>query len=346
MDTNRHECRGDARVAPTDLRRVWQQLHEFCAAREWRGFDPYDALNSPVARWLPGKLARQAWTQFHRRSLINFRPLCGIAPTLNPQGLALFAMGSGDTKLLDRLDTVRGPEGGWGYPFDWQSRAFYVPRGMPNMICVAFVARACRELGRPYDPSFIDKYLLRERDGEQWITYVPTSDTQVHNVNMLGAELLGRKDCMEFSVRRQHADGSWWYGEAPNQHWIDNFHTGFSLVALREAGWFPEAAARGFEFWDKTFWTTDFAPRYFHNQTYPHDIHCCAQGILTYLAFGDITKANAVARWTIDHLWDPRGFFWYQRGRWLTNRIAYMRWGQAWMYCALAKLIKANGQRP
>ncbi len=348
------------------MRDVWQKLHDFCAAHDWRGFDPYDGLNSPLARLLPGKKARQAWTQLHRRSPVNLRPLVGIKPTLNPKALALFAMGNGDPKLRKLLESLRNPDGGWGYPFAWQSRAFYAPRGTSNLICTAFAAKAflsChpeRNEGSQSSPKgkpeaeilrcaqndnvvaearqFIEKHLLR--DG--YITYIAGSDTQVHNVNMLGAALLGRQDCMEWSVRRQRPDGSWWYGEAENQHWIDNFHTGFNLLALKETGWFPEAARKGFEYWDRTFWTPEFAPRYYHDRDYPLDIHCCATGILTYLAFGETEKANAVARWAVENLWDARGFFWYQRTRWFTNRICYMRWAQAWMYYALAKLIEAN----
>jgi len=330
------------------LRLIHQRLHESCAVRDWKGYDPYDGLNSPLARLLPGKIARQVWTQFHRRSPINFRPLCGIEPTLNPKALALFAMGSGDAQFLNMLDEVRSPDGGWGYPFDWQSRAFFAPRGTPNLICTAFAARAFRELGRTCDIGFIEKHLLRECNGERWITYIGGSDTQVHNVNMIGAALLGRHDCMEFSVKRQRPDGSWWYGEAQNQHWIDNYHTGFCLMALKEYAAatgdesFVESAQRGFEYWDTTFWRKDGAPRHYHNETYPLDCHCSAQGILTYLAFGDLTKANFVAQWTLQNMWDERGFFWYQRGRWMANRVCYMRWTQAWMYCALAKLINAN----
>ena len=107
----------------------------------------------------------------------------------------------------------------------------------------------------------------------------------------------------------------------------------------------PDAARRGFEYWDKIFWTPDFAPRYYHDRDYPFDTHCSAQGILTYLAFGELKKANSVAQWAIDHMWDARGFFWYQRSRWFTNRLCYMRWTQAWMYYALAELIKANANR-
>lgn len=353
-----------------EFRTIWQQLHNYCTAREWRGYDPYDGLNSPVAWVLPGKFGRQAWTQLHRRSWVNFRPLCGIKPTLNPKAVALFAMGGGDAKLLELLGTLRNPDGGWGYPFDWQSRAFFARRGTSNLICTAFAAKAFQtchpersegsqslsqertteEILRSAQNDklvesarhFIEHDLLRERGSEHWITYIPGSDTQVHNINMIGAALLGRRDCMEFSVKRQRPDGSWWYGEAANQHWIDNFHTGYCLVALEEMGGFEEATRRGFEYWDRTFWREDGRPVYHHDGRGPADIHCSAQGIVTYLAFGDLEKANRVARWAVENMWDERGFFWYQRGCCWTNRICYLRWAQAWMYYALAQLIKAN----
>jgi hypothetical protein len=329
------------------LRDVWGKLHEYCAARGWRGYDPYDGLNSPLARVLPGKFARQAWTQLHRRSPMNLRPLCGIEPTLNAKTLALAALGSRDERLLDELEKLRTTEGGWGYPFDWQSRAFFAPRGTPNLICTVFAARAHERLGRKCDVSVIEKYLLREQDGERWLAYVPQTDSQVHNINMMGAALLGRRDCMEFSVNRQRADGSWWYGEAANQRWIDNFHTGYNLVALKEyearkgAHIFSESAERGFAFWERTFWRADSAPRYYHDGDYPLDTHCSAQGILTCLAFGRIEKAVSAAHWAVENMWDKLGFFWYRRGRYGANRMSYVRWTQAWMYYALAELLPA-----
>src|ERR1017187_4006605 len=133
------------------LPRVFQELHDFCRSRDWRGYDPYDGLNSPLARVLPGKRARQAWTQFHKRSVINLRPLCGIQPQLNSMAVALFAMGSGDERLLDVLGSLRTPEGGWGYPFGWQSRAFYAPPNTPNLICTTLAVKAYRRLGRKRD---------------------------------------------------------------------------------------------------------------------------------------------------------------------------------------------------
>lgn len=148
------------------------RLVAYCKAQGWKGYDPYDALNSPIARLLPerAKSARIALTQFVRRSPVNFRPILGIHQDLNPKGLALAARGllalgrasaegpaSADSALnpkgLDKdfrfimasLLAARNPayeEACWGYNFPWQSRAFFAPRGVPNAVCTVFAALA------------------------------------------------------------------------------------------------------------------------------------------------------------------------------------------------------------
>ncbi|MCS7047937.1 MAG: terpene cyclase/mutase family protein [Verrucomicrobiae bacterium] len=334
------------------MKEVLQRLHAYCAAQQWRGFDPYDGLLSPWARWLPGKFARQAWTQLHRRSPVNLRRLCGIRPTWNAKGLALFIMGGANGELREWLLGLRARGGGWGYPFPWQSRAFYAPAGTPNLICTYFAVKALAggHLGEPTARErldekavqFVERELVVERGSERWITYIPGSTTQVHNINMLGAALLGRPDCMEWSVKRQRPDGSWWYGEASNQRWVDNFHTAYSLLALREQGGFEKAMERGFDYWQRTFWKPNGEPLYHHDGSGPTDVHCSAVGVLTFLAFGERGRARKVAEWAVDNMWDERGFFWYQRKGRRVNRICYMRWTQAWMYYALSRLVKSD----
>jgi hypothetical protein len=50
--------------------------------------------------------------------------------------------------------------------------------------------------------------------------------------------------------------------------------------------------------------------------------------------------AQQIASWAIDNLRDQRGFFYYQRRRFYTLRKPYMRWTQAWMLYALARLLE------
>jgi hypothetical protein len=49
-----------------------------------------------------------------------------------------------------------------------------------------------------------------------------------------------------------------------------------------------------------------------------------------------------VAGWAIKTLLDARGFFHYQRRRFYTVRIPYMRWSQGWMAYGLARLIEED----
>jgi hypothetical protein len=50
--------------------------------------------------------------------------------------------------------------------------------------------------------------------------------------------------------------------------------------------------------------------------------------------------AERIALWSVQNLRDRRGFFYYQRRRFYTVRTTYMRWTQAWMAYALARLLE------
>ena len=78
-----------------DLTTAHRDLWQWCRAQSFAGYDPYDALNSRLFQATPFKhsrLARLAWTQFHKRSPINFRPLVRIPRERNSKGIALFAL--------------------------------------------------------------------------------------------------------------------------------------------------------------------------------------------------------------------------------------------------------------
>ena len=190
--------------------------------------------------------------------------------------------------------------------------------------------------------------------------------SKVHNANFLGAALLcrlykhtGYRQSLEpalkiarYSAALQQENGAWDYGEASTQGWADNFHTGYNLCALRSIARNAETTGirhpiirRGFEFYRKHFFRDDGAPKYFHNRTYPIDIHCVAQSIITLLAFRDFDEINTdlahiVANWAMENMRDDAGYFYYQIQPLYKNRISYMRWTQAWMLLALSTLLE------
>jgi hypothetical protein len=278
-----------------------------------------------------------------------------------------------------KLLSLRTPDkrsASWGYNFDWQTRSYLVPKATPNIICSAFAANALLDC---YERSLRDAWLeiavstanfvlntlfWREESTVACFSYTPIERARVHNANLLGAALLcrvsrlsGEKrflepalDAAHYSICRQREDGSWPYGEAPTQKWVDNFHTGFNLIALRRihdtasTTEFDGSIRKGFEFYKSHFFRNDGAPKYFHNATYPIDIHCVAQSIITLAEFADegkghIELACSVWNWALANMWDRRGYFYYQKSPYGTVKVPFMRWSQAWMLLAISTLL-------
>lgn len=265
----------------------------------------------------------------------------------------------------------------WGYNFDWQSRVFFVPKYTPTVVNTAFVGHGFLDAYEATRDSryltiarsaceFIlhDLHRSTGRDGTFSFSYTPLDTLQVHNANILGASLLARvashtsemdlmteaRKAVQYVVNCQRTDGSWYYAETSIQKWIDSFHTGFileSLLHYREASGsaeFDDSLKKGLGFFVDHFFLSDGTPKYYHDRVFPIDIHSCAEGIVTLVRLRSWDpRAPAVLEklvdWTLTHMQDPRGYFYFQRRRFYTNRIPYLRWAQAWMYYALAHYL-------
>jgi hypothetical protein len=376
-----------------DVQSALDALEAWIGRNGLKGYDPYDALESPILRALSlgMKWPRIAFTQALKRLPVNLRPLLLVKRTLNPKGLGLLLAGTvrrGRTtggeryveaarSLAELLLTLRAPgyRGAcWGYPFPWQSRAFHLPRGTPTVVNTAFVAHALLDVARFLKEeryfavarsacTFVMRDLGRtEEDGAFCFSYTPLDRLLVHNASLLGAGLLARvgavtgeaelldtaRRAARWTLRRQHPSGAWWYAETPYQRWIDSFHTGFVLEALRhviscaglEEG--REPLARGYRFFLDQFFEVDGEPRYYHDRKGPLDIHCPTQALVTMCELADVASSPRllarVTRWMLANLRAPEGYFYFRRGRFGPNRIPYMRWGQAWAYHGLSRL--------
>jgi hypothetical protein len=285
------------------------------------------------------------------------------------------------SSMIARLTALRSPDTPywcWGYSFPWQTRKVVVPRWAPNLVCTSFVGGALLDA---YERRPESRYLSMAVSAAEfilnelhWTDGVVTGFSyplrglriQIHNANFLGAALLcrvyrqtGEKTFLGPALRvarnaagAQRADGSWDYGAHPTQRWIDNFHTGYNLCALKaiseaaETAEFDGVMRRGLEFYRTHFFREDGAARYFHDRTYPIDIHCVAQSIITLVTLADFDAdnrrlAHSVFEWAMSHMWDPRGFFYYRVLRSCIIRTSYMRWSQAWMLLALSRLLEA-----
>lgn len=371
------------------------KLRFFVESRDFAGHDPYDALNSPLIRRLTfdKKFGRIAWIQLLRRLPINLRPLLRVEPGHNPKGLGLFLEGyvrlwKADPRpeyrekidyLLRLLASSRsqGYSGNcWGYNFDWQNRAFFIPKFTPTVVNSAFIGHAlldCHEavgdqraldLAGPIK-DFLLNDLHRTREGETFcFSYTPTDRTCVHNANLLGASLLIRLHAvtgeaalqdaalasLAYSMKYQRPDGSWYYADTAIQSWIDSFHTGFNLEALRrflclgEGEEYRAAYGLGVRFYAKNFFLPNGTPKYYHDRIWPIDIHAPAEAMAFFTGEGEEYRelTDRVLEWTLNHMAGPKGFFYFRKGRWLTNKIPYMRWSQAWMFRALTAYVLNN----
>lgn len=270
----------------------------------------------------------------------------------------------------------------WGNHFDYQSRTFYLPKGTPTIVWTSLIGHAFLDAFEHFGEErylkiaasaceHITRDLQTQSDGEgSCISYIPGQNVQVHNANTLGASLLARTwlhtgteslrhlsaAAMQYTAQYQHPDGSWYYGENENLHWVDNFHTAYVLDCFQHYAVstgdtaFDRHRTRGYQYWKSTFFLDDGTPKYYHNRTLPIDIQCSSQAIDTLVFFSrndpeSLALATRIALWTIANMQDESGYFYYRRySRRVVNKTATLHWGQATMLCALAGLYERMSQ--
>ncbi len=263
----------------------------------------------------------------------------------------------------------------WGNHFDFAGRSGKYRKLEPIIVWTSLIGQTFLDA---YEIFGNKKYLdvaisicewIMELPREQTnsgacISYLAYRQSSIHNSNMLGAAILARtakytsngeyfkvaKDAMQYSCARQFANGAWYYGEEPKNHWIDNFHTGYNLDSLKcyrdnsNDEEFDTNLESGFTYFKKTFFESNGRPKYYHNRTYPVDIQCASQAIVTLSIFTDFDEsaldlALQVANWTIDNMQDKDGYFYYRQYPLMRAKIPMLHWGQATMYKALTLLL-------
>lgn len=268
----------------------------------------------------------------------------------------------------------------WGYNFDWQCRReFLFQRNTPTVVATHFCATALMEAyeitkEKKYldialsAAEFIARDLHRTPYGKGFLfSYSPIkgNDT-VFNASLLGSRLLSYcyhytkneeyRELAEASVKAccagQQKDGAWVYGTLPVQSWIDSFHTGYnldSLIAYQELTGdikYKEHLEKGFDYYIKHFFEEDGTPKYYDDKTYPIDIHCPGQLLVTLHRlhkYDDCRQlAEKVLAWSISRMQDPKGYFYYQLKPSFSSRIPYMRWSNAFMFHALSCYLLNN----
>ncbi|WP_423186124.1 aspartate-semialdehyde dehydrogenase [Alishewanella sp. d11] len=382
---------------------VVEALFASAKAQSFAGYDPFDGLNSKLFSVLPflkKGLFGLAWIQLHKRSPINLRPLLGVPKARNPKGVGLYILGmlqqykqNGDASLLTQAceladwllsqqsDKEQWQHACWGYHFDWNARAFFVPKGKPNVITTIYVAQALFALSKVVDKplyrtvafdaaNFIVKTLFTQHEGRTFFAYIPGETAFVHNASLWGAAWVAivaaetqNKEYAELalqvarqSVAEQGVDGSWVYGSRHHHQFIDGFHTGYNLEALHHirsaltTTEFDQAITKGLAFYKAELFEKDGTAKYYHNNRYPLDMHSVAQAVITLIRVGgtaeDMALAEKCINWSIGELYMPKQQrFVYQKSARYTNKVNYMRWTQAWVYYSFALFNRVKAEQ-
>lgn len=391
-----------------DLYKHFELLRTYCEAENFKGWDPYDGLNSfffqatPLKKW---PLARLIWIQTFKRNPVNLRKLFRVRKEHNAKGIALFLTGYCNlfvalntnkklklnkeaclhkiNELASLLLEMKNPNfeaSCWGYNFDWQSRRLFLfPKNTPTVVATSFAVVALLKAyeitkNKTYKTvalsagEFVLKDLNRTPKNVGFLfSYSPLkgNDT-VYNASLLGSKILAlcyhytknenyleaAKASVMACIDKQQTNGSWFYGELPTQNWIDSFHTGYNLEAIATYQKFTgdisfeKHLRNGFNFYLNNFFLEDGTPKYYHDKTYPIDIHCPGQLPVTFSILGEFKENRAlldkVMQWTIENMQDKSGYFYYQLKKNFSSKIPYMRWSQAFMFYAFSYYFLEN----
>ena len=195
------------------------KLRTYVEREGFRGYDPYDTLNSYLPFGLFGNLGKVIAIQLQKRNPVNIRPLIGIRKEYNPKAMGLFLHSYSllykkykDDMSHDRMNFffewltnnyTRGYSGKcWGYNFVWASRQKTLARFHPSIVVTAFVCKGIFE----YYKATGDKRAVAELESasKYILNDLPISETKegicfsytdiikdcCYNASLLGAEVL------------------------------------------------------------------------------------------------------------------------------------------------------------
>lgn len=153
-------------------------LKNYCEQEHFKGWDPYDGLNSRVFQMLPllkkSAFCRLVVIQGFKRCPFNLRRMALVPKEYNAKGIGLFLSGycnlykavEKHPQLVKKMGTMeviktrieeladllislqsKGYSGAcWGYNFDWQARRLFLfPKNTPTVVATNFCATALME---------------------------------------------------------------------------------------------------------------------------------------------------------------------------------------------------------
>jgi len=378
------------------------ELYDYVKKNGYKGYDPYDGLNSQVTSSIAkkSKWLSMAIIQAFKSSPIDFRGFFQVNKSINLKSIGLFASAylklynvTKEKKFLNDaeycLDLLKNTSLKERYAeYCWVASSYNVQfpddLGTPDVPSIVCTATCTLSFLQHYETTgseeslwiaksaanFIMKYLYLNDKEKSIFRYTPTYNTNIsiYNASTFGARILSHiyrytnntelleisHKVMDYIVSKQKTNGAWYFSEmnGVERKQID-FHQGFILDALDDFiintrpddGKYLEALLKGVDFYKNEQFLPDGRCKWRYPRRWPIDIHNQAQGIITFSRLRDrkpeyLDFARTIADWTITHMQDKSGYFYYQKWPIVTNKISYIRWGQAWMLFALSTLLE------
>lgn len=206
-------------------------------------------------------------------------------------------------------------------------------------------------------------------------SYTPLDDYQVHNANLFVGEFLIRVGkitdqqklidqgvrCANFALEEQTQEGfiPYW-GLSQTEKYshgrlhTDHYHCGFEIRSLHsiwlntDISAFHDAFKKYLKWYQDNMYSMDGIPKYNADSIYPYNIHTCAEAIL---CLSKVAKDGSDREFLVKMTNNIINEMEYSPGQYthliknsfnclkVRSNIPLLRWGQAWMFLALADLL-------
>lgn len=195
------------------------RVKKYIEENKYKGYDPYDTLNSYVPFHWFGNKAQFIAIQLQKRNPINIRSLLGIRKEINPKAMGLllhaycniyriFPTPNLENKIFEIVEWLaenysKGYSGHcWGYNFVWAGKTKTLKKFHPSIVVTAFIGKGLFEYikltGNPKARElFLSsvKYItndlpVTEDESGICFSYTDIIKDCCYNASMLGAEIL------------------------------------------------------------------------------------------------------------------------------------------------------------
>jgi len=259
----------------------------------------------------------------------------------------------------------------WGYDFPWEARYASIPAYQPTIVATGIISNglyiAWKKLGIEEAKElviqcceFTEEHIHRSKENDEsfCFSYSPFDHEKVFNASMKGARLMAQgyaltqnqewknlaKNAVAFVMKSQREDGAWVYSQRKSGAWIDNYHTGYILDCLDEYqnctddDTWSEHLISGIQYYSNTFILESGQAKFYDKNEWPADCTAAGQTLLSLSRFGFRDLAKKVALWNIENMQSKKGYFYFRKYRYITNKTNFMRWSNAWMMAGLSSL--------